>query len=320
MEKKYILDSAYRIKAKYFFILFSSFFLISCIPKDSNAGYSFYDDTQNEYYNNSNTNNDNNNDDDEVDSQNSYTDSSSSASSNSRANNDYSKGKIINTLGMHKATMRKYCIDDICYTPSVISIGHKVRGVASWYGKKFHGRKTSNGETYDMYGLSAAHKTFPMNTIVRVTNVDNGSNIILRINDRGPFVDDRIIDLSYGAALKLNYAKKGLINVELEVLGFNGDINSNLSFKHTPNNNDDIQRKSILNNLALQIGAFSDKNNAINLATSYQDSNYKIKVFSSNNADGIAIHRVRILGFKSYQEIEDYKAKYNLTNSIIVGD
>ena len=306
------------IKAKYFFLLLVSFFLTSCIPKDSNAGYSFYDNTQNEYYNNDNSNNNN-----EVDSQqNSYTASSSSPSSNNnKANNDYSKGKIINTLGMHKATMRKYCIDDICYTPSVISIGHKVRGVASWYGKKFHGRKTSNGETYDMYGLSAAHKTFPMNTIVRVTNVDNGSNILLRINDRGPFVDDRIIDLSYGAALKLNYAKKGLINVELEVLGFNGDINSNLSFKHTPNNNDDnIQRKSILNNLALQVGAFSDKNNATNLAASYQDNYYKIKVFSSNNADGIAIHRVRILGFKSYQEIEDYKTKHNLTNSIIVGD
>jgi len=91
-------------------------------------------------------------------------------------------------------------------------------GVSSWYGKDFHGKLTANGEVYDMYGVTAAHKEFPLNTVARVTNIDNGKNIILRINDRGPFVKGRILDCSMGAAKKLGFYNAGTANVKIEII------------------------------------------------------------------------------------------------------
>ena len=96
--------------------------------------------------------------------------------------------------------------------------GFKERGQASWYGKKFHGHLTSNGEVYDMYSMSAAHKTLPLPSYVKVTNLDNGKETIVRVNDRGPFHEGRIIDLSYAAASKLDVIKTGTANVEIEVI------------------------------------------------------------------------------------------------------
>tara|TARA_B100001123_G_C15021441_1_gene911652 strand:- start:324 stop:791 length:468 start_codon:yes stop_codon:yes gene_type:complete len=91
-------------------------------------------------------------------------------------------------------------------------------GVSSWYGKDFHGKLTANGEVYDMYGVTAAHKELPLNTVARVTNIDNGKNIILRINDRGPFVKGRILDCSMGAAKKLGFYNAGTANVKIEII------------------------------------------------------------------------------------------------------
>ena len=96
--------------------------------------------------------------------------------------------------------------------------GFKERGQASWYGKKFHGHLTSNGEIYDMYSMTAAHKTLPLPTYVKVTNLDNGKSTIVRVNDRGPFHDGRIIDLSYAAAYKLGVVQTGTANVEIETI------------------------------------------------------------------------------------------------------
>ena len=96
--------------------------------------------------------------------------------------------------------------------------GEKMQGIASYYADDFHGKKTSNGETYDMYGLTAAHKTLPINTWIEVTNLSNGRTVIVRINDRGPFIEGRILDLSYGAAKVLNMLNKGLQEVEIEIL------------------------------------------------------------------------------------------------------
>ena len=95
---------------------------------------------------------------------------------------------------------------------------YKERGVASWYGNKFHGRKTSNGETYSMYGMTAAHKTLRIPAYVKVTNLENGRSVIVRVNDRGPFHGNRIIDLSYAAAKKLGYSDKGTARVEVEAI------------------------------------------------------------------------------------------------------
>ncbi|MEO9654985.1 septal ring lytic transglycosylase RlpA family protein [Marinomonas sp.] len=96
--------------------------------------------------------------------------------------------------------------------------GYTAEGTASWYGKKFHGHKTSNGEIYDMYAFSAAHKSLPLPTYLKVTNLDNGRSVIVRANDRGPFHGDRLIDLSYAAAARLDYHKKGLARVRIEAI------------------------------------------------------------------------------------------------------
>ncbi|MCH7731976.1 MAG: septal ring lytic transglycosylase RlpA family protein [Candidatus Marinimicrobia bacterium] len=96
-------------------------------------------------------------------------------------------------------------------------------GISSYYAEDFHGKLTANGEVYDMYGLTAAHKTLPLNTIIRVTNLDNQKSIILRINDRGPFVKDRILDCSYGAAVKLGFVGQGTAKVKIEVIELGDD-------------------------------------------------------------------------------------------------
>mgnify|MGYP006162006519 CR=1 FL=1 len=99
-----------------------------------------------------------------------------------------------------------------------------LRGISSWYGPNFHGKLTANGEIYDMYGTTAAHKTLPLNTIVRVTNLDNGKSLILKINDRGPYVGDRILDCSFGAAKKLGFDKQGTTSVEIDIIEIGDDI------------------------------------------------------------------------------------------------
>lgn len=102
------------------------------------------------------------------------------------------------------------------YYPIGDGRNYKATGTASWYGTKFHGQPTANGEKYDLYGMSAAHKTLPLPSYVRVTNVDNGKTVVLRVNDRGPFYSDRIIDLSFAAAKKLGYAESGTARVKVE--------------------------------------------------------------------------------------------------------
>ena len=93
-------------------------------------------------------------------------------------------------------------------------------GISSWYGPNFHGKLTANGEIFDMYGTTAAHKTLPLNSIVRVTNLENYKSLILKINDRGPYVGDRILDCSFGAAKKLGFDKLGTTTVKIEIIEF----------------------------------------------------------------------------------------------------
>lgn len=104
------------------------------------------------------------------------------------------------------------------YTPMTAFQPYRARGVASWYGRRFHGNKTSSGEVYDMYGMTAAHPTLPIPSYVRVTNLDNGRSVVVRVNDRGPFHKDRLIDLSYAAAYKLRLIGKGSGQVEVEAI------------------------------------------------------------------------------------------------------
>lgn len=109
-----------------------------------------------------------------------------------------------------------YELNDVTYTPMKSAKGYQEKGKASWYGSKFHGKQTANGEIYDLYGMTAAHKTLPLPSYVKVTNSHNGKSVVLRVNDRGPFHGDRVIDLSYAAAVKLGFAKKGVTDVLIE--------------------------------------------------------------------------------------------------------
>lgn len=117
-----------------------------------------------------------------------------------------------------KSALRPYTVFGKTYTPISDNRPFKQRGIGSWYGKKFHGQKTSSGELYDMYKMSAAHPTLPIPSYARVTNLKTGAQVIVRINDRGPFHSTRIIDLSYTAALKLGYLSSGSSELEVERL------------------------------------------------------------------------------------------------------
>ncbi|WP_188983739.1 septal ring lytic transglycosylase RlpA family protein [Pseudomonas matsuisoli] len=116
--------------------------------------------------------------------------------------------------GAYKAN--PYTVLGKTYYPIADSRNYRATGTASWYGTKFHGQATANGETYDLYGMTAAHKTLPLPSYVRVTNLDNGRSVMLRVNDRGPFYSDRVIDLSFAAAKKLGYAETGTARVTVE--------------------------------------------------------------------------------------------------------
>src|SRR3954465_5360239 len=117
---------------------------------------------------------------------------------------------------LHKYANRPYEVFGKKYVPLASVQAFSQRGTASWYGKKFHGQKTSSGEVYDMYGMTAAHRTLPIPSYAKVTNLAKGKRVVVRINDRGPFHSERIIDLSYAAAYRLGYVTAGSARVEVE--------------------------------------------------------------------------------------------------------
>jgi len=119
---------------------------------------------------------------------------------------------------LHRYANQPYVALGKTYTPMTVPGHYKQRGIASWYGKKFHGQRTSSGEEYNMYAMTAAHPTLPIPSFARVTNAETGKSVVVRINDRGPFLHDRVIDLSYTAAYKLGIIGKGSSEVEVESL------------------------------------------------------------------------------------------------------
>ncbi len=215
-----------------------------------------------------------------------------------------------NSYAVHRATMRPYTVNGVRYYPTVVSVGTKYRGIASWYGPKFHGRKTSNGEVYNMYDYTAAHKTLPMNTMVRVTNLNNGRSVVVRINDRGPFVSNRIIDLSYAAAKKIGMIGTGTAPVELEVLGFHGNIEN---LPGTP------KEKVVLSNFAVQIGSFRRYQGAVitKRRNSLVQGRYRA-VIKEFDVDGRPLYRVWLTGFKSEAEARDFINKGYFPGAFII--
>ena len=134
------------------------------------------------------------------------------------ANLDATPDAIPQTEPLHRYANRQYAALGKTYTPLTAPGNFKERGTASWYGKKFHGQRTSSGELYDMYGMTAAHPTLPIPSYARITNLSNNKSVVVRVNDRGPFLHERIIDLSYTAAHKLGIVGSGSSEVEVESL------------------------------------------------------------------------------------------------------
>jgi rare lipoprotein A len=119
---------------------------------------------------------------------------------------------------LHKGALRPYTVMGRHYTPMTVLAPYRARGVASWYGRRYHGKQTSSGEIYDMYAMTAAHTTLPIPSYARVTNVATGKSVVVRVNDRGPFIDSRLIDLSYTAAHRLGVLAGGSAVVEVETI------------------------------------------------------------------------------------------------------
>ncbi|NKB34242.1 MAG: septal ring lytic transglycosylase RlpA family protein [Pseudomonadales bacterium] len=172
--------------------------------------------------------------------------------------------------------------------------GYNERGVASWYGEKFHGHKTSNGEVFDMYRASAAHKSLPIPSFLRVTNLDNNRSLVVRVNDRGPFHGDRIVDLSYAAALKLGYADRGTARVQLEAIIPNGAAADRAVARNTLQNQQTL-RVANSGDRFLQVGAFADINSAREVSDKLRAmTNRPVFIRSISNANNGVLHRVRI--------------------------
>jgi rare lipoprotein A len=183
------------------------------------------------------------------------------------------------------------------YSVLATADGYLERGVASWYGPTFHGAPTSMGEKYDMYAMTAAHKTLPLPAYARVTNLSNGKSVVVRVNDRGPFVANRIIDLSYTAAAKLDMLREGTTMVEVRTL--------------TPGQPDPLTRgnQQPPQRLFVQAGAFSDPANARRLADRLQ-ANGVPGAFVTSPPDGRSgVFRVRAGPVDSVREFDDLVGK-----------
>jgi rare lipoprotein A len=210
---------------------------------------------------------------------------------------------------LHSRTNRPYKALGATYKPMTSYQPYKARGIASWYGKRFHGRKTSNGETYDMYSMTAAHTILPLPSYVKVTNPANGRWVIVRVNDRGPFKHSRIIDLSYAAAYKLGYTAKGSTLVEVEAIDpdnmssyQNGEAKpetvtvAESTAATTPTEQTLIttnQNTELVNGFFVQAGAFKSEVNADSLINKLQgldiDQNSGINKVYNNG-----LHRLKI--------------------------
>ena len=178
------------------------------------------------------------------------------------------------------------------YQPLPDARGFRQTGIASWYGEDFHGKKTSSGETYDMYAESAAHKTLPLGTIVRVRNLNNNREMEIRINDRGPFVNGRVIDLSYACASKLGVVEPGTAPIELVAVG------TTVMAASTCASSADFYYQG---NFTIQVGAFSDRKNAEKLKAKLDKSYQNAHIQTYDNGREI-FYRVRVTKCSSLEQ------------------
>ena len=206
-------------------------------------------------------------------------------------------------------TQNPYVVFNTKYYPIPTAEGFIEKGIASWYGGDFHGQRTSNGEVYNMYELTAAHKTLPMGTMLLVKNLDNGKDIVVRVNDRGPFVRGRIIDLSYNAAKSLGMVIGGLARVQIVALAEGDDAGMVLPV-----------RNLTTGEYYLQIGTFARKQNALKLQKRFADAGHWT-VIDKYEKSKPALYRVQIYAGKTLEaarESEQLLLDHGYSDSFIV--
>jgi len=198
---------------------------------------------------------------------------------------------------------RSYVVRGRRYIVMQSSSGYRERGIASWYGTKFHGRLTSSNEPYDMYAMSAAHKTLPLPTYVEVTNLDNGRRVVVRVNDRGPFKANRLIDLSYAAAIKLGMTRSGTALVEIRAL------QPGAPRKTAQTSPETTTAKTEKARLFLQVGAYSDRENAERMRQRiHRLVHSEVQVFAQGSQRD-AMYQVRVGPLPSVQDADRMGAK-----------
>ena len=196
-----------------------------------------------------------------------------------------------------------YKIGKYWYYPLEDARSFRQRGIASWYGRKFHGRKTSNGEIYDMYAVTGAHKTLPFGTYVSVCNLRNGKKVNVRINDRGPFVRGRIIDLSYGAAKEIGLVGPGTAPVEIVALGIPKETRGRGKVQRTL-----VSGNYYTGEFTVQVGAFKVKQNALTLKNKLAQT-YKDAYIALHESTAGTLYRVRIAKCTTLDQARRYQKR-----------
>ncbi len=213
-----------------------------------------------------------------------------------------------------------YIVFGKTYYPLREAKDYRERGIASWYGKKFHGNRTSSGEPYDMYAMTAAHRTLPLPSYVRVRNLANGHAVIVRVNDRGPFLHNRIIDLSYAAALKLGIVSTGTGVVEVEAL----TVETNAAIPISTKEIDSDLRSSNpakFPQLYMQVGAFRNWQNAASLRSRLSEARFGSVFIQSEVREDVRFYRVRVGPIASVADSDaliERALQYGLTDAHIV--
>jgi len=224
-------------------------------------------------------------------------------------NYKYSSTQNNQTIKYKTYKLKPYKVLGKWYYPRYVNIGEKFRGISSWYGSDFHGKLTANGEIYNMYDFTAANKIMPLGTKIKVTNLNNNKSVIVRINDRGPFVKDRILDLSYAAGKKIGIDKTGTTLVEIEVLSTPYSSNSN---KYTQKNKNIKTNFKKNGKIKIQIGAFKNLKGAKIVKKDYLLFNKPIYIKKINN-----IYKVFMSGFNNYIEAKNFKESNGIKGFIV---
>jgi rare lipoprotein A len=183
---------------------------------------------------------------------------------------------------------------------------YRARGIASWYGSKFHGQRTSSGEPYDMYAMTAAHKTLPLPSYARVTNLKNNHSIVVKVNDRGPFHENRLIDLSYTAAWKLGIIGEGTGLVEVTALQAGSPPQPATRAAKSK-----VKKRSGLPSLFLQVGAFGDSQNAQRLKTRLEEQLQTRVLIQDDSAPSKRVYRVQVGPIASVELVDHLSQQLN---------